>query len=158
MKQIILTSALLFIFICLNGQYQSDSIVIKKAFSTRFEKNGRNLTPGQLLDITKSNQDALIEMKKAKNNHDVGYVFGFAGGFLIGWPIGTSIGGGDPNWTLAAVGAGLAFISIPFTVSYIKHVKNAVHIYNKGLKYSYFVKPDLKIGLTYNCVCIQIKF
>ncbi len=97
-------------------------------------------------------------MKLAKSNYDVGYVFGFAGGFLIGWPIGTAIGGGDPNWTLAAVGAGLAVISIPFMVSYTKHAKNAVHKYNKGLKYSYFAKPDLKIGLTYNGVGIKIKF
>ena len=158
MKQIILTSVLLFSFIWVHGQYQSDSIAIKKAFGTRFQQNGRNLTPRQLLDITKSNPDALAEMKLAKRNYDVGYVFGFAGGFLIGWPIGTAIGGGDPNWTLAAVGAGLAVISIPFTVSYTKHARNAVHIYNKELKYSYFVEPDLKIGLTYNGVGIQIKF
>jgi hypothetical protein len=158
MKQIILTSVLLLSFIYLQGQYQTDSIVIKKTFGTIFQKNGNNLTPGQLLDITFPNTEAYAEMKLAKSNYDVGYVFGFAGGFLIGWPIGTAIGGGDPNWTLAAVGAGLAVISIPFTISYTKHAKNAVHIYNKGLKYSYFAKPDLKIELIYNGIGIQIKF
>ena len=35
------------------------------------------------------------------------------GGFLIGWPLGTALAGGDPNWTLAAIGAGCVAIAIP---------------------------------------------
>lgn len=40
------------------------------------------------------------------NGYIIGsYVLGFAGGALIGWPLGTALGGGDPEWYLAGIGA-----------------------------------------------------
>lgn len=53
------------------------------------------------------NQDAYVLMDKVKTRTTVVSVFSYAGGFMIGWPIGTAIAGGDPNWSLAGVGAGL---------------------------------------------------
>lgn len=41
--------------------------------------------------------------------------------------------GGDPNWVLAGVGAGLIVVSIRFSSAYTKHARNAVNIYNSGL-------------------------
>jgi hypothetical protein len=158
MKKFIFASLLLFSFLSISGQDKPDSIVVKKMLGTVFQQNGRPLTPRQLLDITKTNQEAYSEMKIAKNNYDVGYVFGFAGGFLIGWPLGTAIAGGDANWTLAAIGLGIVAISIPFDVAYTKHAKHAVSIYNSGLKYSYLTKPTLKIGMTCNRIGILINF
>ena len=157
MKQIIF-AIMLFSCMSLTGQTQSDSIVVKKRLGTVFQQNDKYLTPKQLLTITQSNQEAFEEMKMAKKNYDVGYIFGCAGGFLIGWPIGTALAGGDANWTLAAVGAGLAAISIPFTLGYTKHAKNAVRFYNEGLKYSYLNETKPKIVLTYNGIGIQIHF
>ena len=97
-------------------------------------------------------------MKIAKDNYIAGSVFQYVGGLFIGYPIGISLGGGKPNWALTGIGAGLAVISIPFTVAYIKHAKNAVMIYNKGLKYSSMIKIDLRMTMTNNGVGLKITF
>ncbi|MFA6925167.1 MAG: hypothetical protein WC223_13060 [Bacteroidales bacterium] len=116
------------------GQYKSDSIETIKKLGTVFKQKGKVLKPKDLLDIMELNYMATKEMKIAKNNYDVASVFGFAGGFLIGWPVGTMLGGGEPMWALAAIGGGLVAISIPFSISYSKHAKSAVKIYNSGLR------------------------
>jgi hypothetical protein len=140
------------------GQNKLDSIEIKKALGTVFRQNGKNLTPRQLLDITQSNTEAYKEMEIAKSNYDVGSVFGFAGGFLVGWTLGTAIAGGEPNWTLAGIGAGLIVVSIPFSTAYTKHAKNAVNLYNNGLKSTGLNNVDFKIGLTYNGIGVKVIF
>jgi hypothetical protein len=49
---------------------------------------------------------------------------GGAGSALIGFPIGTVIGGGDANWTLTRIVAGLLDIGIPTSYSVNKNIKN----------------------------------
>ncbi len=147
-----------FFVLSLLSQNPADSIQVKKRLGTVFQQNGKNLTPRQLVNITQANQEAYSEMRIAKRNYDFGYIIGFSGGFLVGWPIGTSLGGGDPNWTLAAIGAGLIVVSIPFSTGYTKHAKKAVAIYNKSLKTSYLSKPELRIGLTYNGIGLKCTF
>jgi hypothetical protein len=158
MKKSIIAGFLLTVFFNLYGQNQPDSITVKNRLGPVFQQNGTNLTPNKLLTITKSNQEAYSEMKIANNNYLASMVFQLPGGFLIGYPIGAALAGGDPNWTLVAVGAGLVVVSIPFISAYNKHAKNAVSIYNKGLKYSSMVRPDFKLGITYNGIGFRISF
>ena len=115
------------------GQNQTDSIRIEKRLGTVFIQDGKLLTPKQLLEITKINHAAYEEMKVAKTYRSTAMVLGYAGGFFIGWPIGTAIGRGEPNWVLAGVGAGLILLSIPLSTSYSKHATEAVGIYNSVL-------------------------
>jgi len=158
MKKSIIAGFLLTVFFTLNGQNQPDSITVKNRLGPVFQQNGKNLTPTKILTITKSNQEAYSEMKIANKNYLASMVFQFPGGFLIGYPVGAALAGGDPNWTLAAIGAGLVVVSIPFISAYNKHAKNAVYIYNKGLKYSSMVRPDFKLGITYKGIGIRISF
>lgn len=140
------------------AQNQTDTIEVKQSFGTIFRQNGRNLTPKDLLEITKLNAAAYQEMQVAKKNYDAASIFGFAGGFMIGWPLGAAIAGGKPNWTLAAIGAGLVVVSIPLTVAYTKHAKNAVSIYNgKGLPTA-SRKIDFNLGLTGNGLGVTVTF
>lgn len=60
-------------------------------------------------------------------------ILGYAGGFMIGWPLGTAIGGGEPNWALAGIGAGLVVLSIPLSSSAKKKTIKAIELYNQGL-------------------------
>ncbi|HEY9178263.1 MAG TPA: hypothetical protein VIN07_11250 [Flavipsychrobacter sp.] len=46
----------------------------------------------------------------------VANVLAIPGGALIGWPLGTAIGGGDPEWYLAGIGVGLVAIAIPLDI------------------------------------------
>ena len=51
---------------------------------------------------------------------------------MIGWPLGTALGGGDPQWGIAAAGVGVILLSIPLNVSFKKHAQNAFGIYNQN--------------------------
>lgn len=158
MKKTITVGMLLIMSYCLFGQDISDTIEVKKAMGVVFIQNGQKLMPRQLLGITAANPESYKEMKIAKTNYDVGTVFGSAGGFLIGWPIGTAVAGGEPEWLLAAVGAGLIAISIPFSTSYSKHAKKAVVIFNNGLKQSGHNAPEVRLGLTYGGIGVKVTF
>ena len=137
---------------------EPNEIEIKQNIGVVFLQNGKKLTPKQLLEITKNNPEAYQEMKIAKSNYDIGSVFGFAGGFMVGWPLGSALAGGDPNWTIAGIGAGLIIISIPFSTKYSKHAKNAVGIYNNSLTQTGMKKVDFNFGFTRTGIGITMNF
>ena len=138
---------------------QSDSIKIEKGLGTYFIYKGQKLTPKQLLHLTEGNSAAYEEMRTAKTNNSIANAFAFAGGFLVGWPVGTVMGGGDPNWVLAGVGAGLIVVSIRFSSAYTRHAKNAVNIYNSGIK-TIGRTPDIsfRAGFTRNGIGLIMTF
>lgn len=80
-----------------------------------------------------SNASTIDLMKKAQSSNSIANVMGFIGGGLIGWPIGTAIGGGDAQWALASAGAALVAIAIPISYGAHKKAKKAVEIYNSGI-------------------------
>ncbi len=144
--------------ITIHAQDTPDSILIKKQTGTVFIQNGRNLTPKQLLNITQVNPEAFKEMQTAKTNYNFALVFGSAGGFMVGYPLGTALGGGNPNWILAGIGAGLIIVAIPLATSYTKHASKAVGIYNSGLKEASANKIDLRLCLTGNGIGLRATF
>ena len=158
MKNALITLLFIFTIFNISAQNQVDTIVVKKKMGVVFMQNGRYLKPIQLLEITKSNTNAFKEMKIAKTNFDVGTVFGAIGGALVGYPIGTYLGGGEPVWELAAIGVGFIAISIPFSVAYSSHAKNAVRIYNSDLKNTTQNIIQFKIGITNNGLALKMKF
>jgi len=159
MNRLIILSSLLVLF-TLSASAQNDSIIASKAFGGyKFEQDGKMLNPKAMLKIMEEDQEALIYMKKAKTNSDLSMVIGFTGGFLIGWPIGTAIGGGDPNWVLAGVGAGLLVLAIPVSKAYNTNALKAVELYNTSQRSAYFQNGiDLNLGLTENGVGLKLTF
>jgi hypothetical protein len=97
-------------------------------------------------------------MKIAKTNYNASNVFAYIGGFLVGWPIRTAIGGGEPNWTLAAIGAGAIVIAIPFSVAGTRHACTAVSIYNNSIKQQQQSNGKLNIELTSNGLGVRLNF
>jgi hypothetical protein len=82
-----------------------------------------------------------------------------AGGFMVGWPIGTAIGGGDPEWAMAGIGAGLIVIAIPLSLKFNKQAKQAVDTYNGGLfTSSFWDKNELIVSMTGNSVGLVLRF
>ena len=140
------------------AQNSSDTITITKSFGTLYLQKGQRLTPGQLLSITKSNQAAYEEMKTAKTNYDIGTVLSFSGGFMVGWPIGTALGGGDPNWALAGIGAALIVASIPLSTAYKKHATKAVRIYNRSVTNTGYRKRHIHIGPATKGIGLALRF
>jgi hypothetical protein len=131
MNKVVVVVILSFLSSQIFAQANEGDIEMKKSFwGVKFNQDGKPLKPKEVLRIMEVNPQAHAEFKKAKSNYDAAQVFGFIGGFMVGWPIGTAIGGGDPEWGLAAGGAGFILLSIPFSKGFSKHAKSAIEIYN----------------------------
>ena len=145
MKNIFLS---VFFLMAFNCAVKAQEITMYKTFGgVRFERDSLVLSPKQVMDILREKPLAFEEFKKAKANYNVGGVLGFTGGLLIGFPVGTAIAGGKPEWGLAAGGAALILGSIPFNRIFKARALNALDIYN-GRVPSSRIKTDLYYGGT----------
>ena len=142
------------------GQTSSDSIVMEKVFGGyKFYQGGKSLSMNQLVNVMESNEQAYKQMRSAQTTLTLTSVIGFAGGFMVGWPIGAAIAGGEPNWALAGAGAGLIAISIPLSIKFNKQAKQAVDNYNNGLQArSFWVKRELKLAVKGNGLGLMLYF
>jgi len=78
---------------------------------------------------------------------------------MVGWPVGTAIGGGDPNWAMAGIGAGLIVVTIPISQKFNKQAKQAVDIYNLGLQEtSFWDKRELRFSMNGNGLGLTLRF
>lgn len=75
----------------------------------------------------------------------IGQVLGFAGGSLIGWPLGTTLAGGEANWTLAAIGLPLVLISVPLSKAFNEHAIEAAENYNQSISQK-FTSFRIRLG------------
>lgn len=85
-------------------------------------------------------------------------VVGFVGGALIGWQLGSAIGGGQPNWVVAGIGAGVLLVAIPLGKGYNTHALKAVELYNSQGS-GELAKSNIKLqfGLTNHGVGLALK-
>jgi len=158
MKKAFLTFTIIIASITISN---AQKISIEKTFGgLKFTQNGKNLTMNELVSTMKSNPNSYKLIKSAKSNYILDQVISGIGGGLIGYPIGTAIGGGKPNWTLAGIGAGLVVISIPISSNVKKKAKKAVEIYNSSLKSTTSINfnPSFKIGANGNGIGLSMNF
>ena len=142
------------------GQASTDSISMRKVFGGYLFYQGDNrLNMNQLVNTMKPNEQAYRQIKSAQSTNTLATIIGSVGGFMVGWPIGTAIGGGEPNWTLAGIGAGLIVVSIPITQSFNKRAKQAVDTFNGGLQTSSIrERCELKFSMTGNGIGLTLNF
>ena len=139
----------------------AQQIEMEKVFGGyKYTQNGKLMKMKDLVKTMESNQQAFDLIKKAQSNNTISSIFSGAGGFLVGWPIGSALGGGDANWTLAGVGAGLIAIAIPFSSGANKNAKQAVELYNSSLNSTSFYefKPEFKIIGNGNGIGLSMNF
>ncbi len=155
------TLILIIVLISLSGTAQSltDTISIE---SSRYYQNGNMLNVKQLAQVVKSNQQAYDKVQSAQGNNTLANILSIPGGFLIGWPLGTAIAGGEPNWLLAGVGAGLIAIAIPVSITAKNQAAEGVRLYNNSLGNQTFFekqqKPSINLGITHNGVGVIMRF
>ncbi|MCJ8163738.1 hypothetical protein MKJ04_02725 [Pontibacter sp. E15-1] len=129
--------ALIFLFVVsldLHSQSVSKRIDIEKVFAGhRFSQDGHKLSADEMVMLMRENKEAYAIMRAAKSTSTIASILGGAGGFLIGYPVGSHIAGGEPNWAMAGIGAGLFVVSIPISIKFNRLSKNAVDLYNAGL-------------------------
>jgi hypothetical protein len=154
------TLFLAFFIISVNvmSQSLSDTIQVVQRLGKVYKQNGKTIPAKNLYAILGTNAEAAKEVELARPNMTPAMIFSIAGGACIGWPIGTALGGGDPQWWLAGVGAGFIICSIPFQAAYNKHIFKAVTIYNSDLRKIGINRKILELGFARHGVGIEIRF
>ncbi len=133
------------VFFLVSGAAWCQPISMVKTFgSVRYERDTLILSARQVSDLLYHNTEAYNEFRVARTNNTVGTLLGFTGGVLVGFPIGTALAGGQPEWGLAAGGAALILASIPFNRAFTKRAGNAIDIYNGSLKASHRWKAQMQ--------------
>jgi hypothetical protein len=101
--------------------------------STRYEQQGQPIHRGQMQKALKAHEPSRGYDNQAQTWAALAVGTAAAGGGLIGWPLGTAAGGGEPIWALAAVGGGLVALSFPLAAVSEGRLSKAVRIYNRDL-------------------------
>lgn len=95
MKKFLLLLAFTFatVWVC-----QAQQIETKKVLGGyKYMQAGKTLSMGALVNTLAPYPQASKLIKQARSNNTLASVLGLAGGALIGFPLGTAAGGGDPN-------------------------------------------------------------
>lgn len=153
----LLTVSLNFAF----AQTETDSISVKKVFGGyQFYQGESRLNMKQLVNTMEPNVEAYSQIKSAQSSYTMATIVSFAGGFMIGWQLGAAIGGGDPNWAMAGIGAGLVAVSIPISKKFNNQAKQAVDTYNQGLQQtsSFWNRSELRFSMTGNGLGLILRF
>jgi hypothetical protein len=161
MKKLILINLFLFCFTFLSfSQTQNDSIRMKKVLGGYlFYQNDKRLNVSQLIEIMKPNEQAYQKMKSAQSTYVFATFISCAGGFMVGWPMGTAMAGREPEWIMAGIGAGLLAIAVPISLKFNSQVKSAVREFNGGHRTgSVFYNTELKLALTGNGMGLVLRF
>jgi outer membrane lipoprotein SlyB len=126
----------------------------------KYTQKGNQMTMKDLVKTMESNKQAFELIRKAQSSNTLASIIAFTGGGLVGWPIGTAIGGGDANWTLAGIGAGLIAIGIPISSNVNKKTKQAVDLYNSSLSSTSFYefRPEFKVIANGNGIGLSMNF
>lgn len=130
MKKFILSLLIFGAAIGLHAQDRTEIKMYKTFGGARFELDTLVLSPKQVLQILKVEPLAYEKFKKAKANYNAAGVLGFAGGLLVGFPIGTAIGGGEPEWGMAIAGGVLIVGSFSLNSIFRSHAFEAIELYN----------------------------
>lgn len=125
----------------------AQKVTMYKTFGgVRFEYDSTTVSPRQVSEIISIDPVAAAEFKRARTNSGAAGVFGFAGGFLLAFPLGTAVAGGDPEWGLAAGGAALLLASLPFNRAFKLRATTALDHYNKGQRTSRHAEGEWRIN------------
>lgn len=121
-------------------------IDIEKVFlGNKYTQNGKIIELDNLVKYLEDNRRTKKIMKNFKVHFYPSLILGAVGGALIGWPLGTSIGGNDANWNLAYAGIAAvavgAYLAVRADSILYKGVKGHNDSFTKKKASSYQVLP-----------------
>jgi len=133
----------------------SDSIIVRNKM---VYYQSQAIDGNRMLELVKSNNEAGRKLESARAPGVISYILSYAGGFCIGWPIGTLIGGGEPEWGMVGAGAGLVALAIPFSSISVNRTREAINIYNQSTYNTATIKKELRIGFKNNGISLSLNF
>ncbi|MBL1214660.1 MAG: hypothetical protein HND52_14995 [Ignavibacteriae bacterium] len=130
---------LLIFLLMISSSIYSQNIILKKSFFSGYKYstdsvNYVDLDVDNLEEIMSDNEESLDLLNSYTTNSTVSKIFGYLGGFLIGWPLGGYLGSGgewkDGYTTMLIVGGGLTLASIIFESIADNKLEESVSKYN----------------------------
>lgn len=151
------------LIICISvfSQNSNDSIqIIKIGTNYRYEQHGHLLNLQQMTQIMTTDKEAAKYLKSAKLSNGISVLLGYAGGFMIGYPIGRYIAGRGANLSMLAVGIGFVIVDIPVSIATKRNLFNAIHRYNSHNSEAGLISNDydLHMGITQNGIGFTLSF
>ena len=129
--------------------YGQEPIEYKEIFlGYEFYRAGQTIDINTMKSIMSGDPEAYPVIKSAKALYATGNVLSFIGGGFIGWPVGTALGGGEPEWGLAIIGAGIVAVALPVAYAGSQKAKEAADIYNYGLGITHRPGVQWQVGVT----------
>ena len=151
----------LIICISIFSQNSNDSIqIIKLNNNYSYEQNSHVLNYREIKEILKADKEATRYLKSAKLSNDISTALRWAGGFLIGYPIGGLIAGKKVNASMLTVGIGFLVIDIPVSIAVKKNLFKSISVYNDHKNATGLIDNDydLQMGITQNGIGFTFKF
>ena len=101
---------------------------------TRFYEHGEKISMRRVTELLKVNPGSHSFLKKSTANNVPALILSVAGGFLVGYELGSLAGGRDIDWGVMGGGLGAIGISIPFYIGAKHNAKKAVDLYNLSFR------------------------
>ncbi|MHC2992938.1 hypothetical protein OB13_15625 [Pontibacter sp. HJ8] len=141
-----------------NAQSPDEIVVKRKSIGDAYFISGRKLSKEELMYVLDSHPEAKQELRLGARNKMPAAILSNAGGFLVGYQIGSLIGGGEVNGTMVVIGGGLAALSLPFSVAIKKRELRAISLYNAGLVQTAKPSYELRLGYASNGMSLKVTF
>lgn len=144
------------------GQSGNDPLEMRRTFfgGYHFYKGDSRWYINQVSYLMKQN-DAVAHkaFKSARFTNTIANIIEFTGSFMIGYPLGVALRGGDPNWNWALIGGGLVIIGIPIKQHFYTKARRAINIYNGDLPVeSNEEKLKMEMSVSGNGLGINVSF
>jgi hypothetical protein len=155
-------STSLILFLIFSSSIYSQKIFLENSFFSGYKYSidsvsFESIDTDKLTELMGENNESIELLNSYSTNLTISKVFGYPGGFLIGWPLGGYLGSGgewkDGYTTMLLVGAGLAIVSIVFESTANNKLEESISKYNSSLN---TLSSKVKVGIDYNKVCKNI--
>jgi len=120
-------------------------------------QDGIKLTPRRIREVMSGSRDALQMYNGGQIFGIAGFIFSNMGGYMVGWDLGTRIGGGKGNGTLLAVGAVSIGLGLGFSLIGDAKIKKSVMLYN-AKQSGNLVSYQMNFGFTQTGLGLYMRF
>lgn len=108
--------------------YSDDYINVYKD-TTFVRKTMEDMDIYRLGEVIESDSAAYSKFETGNSYYTLANVFSPVGGFAVGYPLGTQLSDGEPNWTLAYVGLGTMGIGLILALISQDYYDDAIDLY-----------------------------
>ena len=127
-------------------------------FGWQFYRGEQKLKPREVAELLQADVEAAKLFSKGRSSYTVSTIIGSIGGAMLGYTLGTYLGGGDANWTVGGIGAGLTVVALPLSISATSKVRKALVLYNDRQRTGTLPNHQWKLMLTGNQLGLVCRF